>query len=55
MCCCCQIPPRDDIRPDRKAADDDIRVGRIWASFAAGVVLLSMSLASAVWLVSRLA
>jgi hypothetical protein len=54
MCCCCQIPPCHDVRPDQKAADDDIRVSRIWASFAAGIVLLSMSLAGAVWLASRL-
>lgn len=53
--CCCQIPPCHDFRPTPKAVDEDMRVSRIWTSFAAGVVLLSMSLASAVWLASRLA
>jgi hypothetical protein len=53
--CCCPIPPCHDFRAAPRAADEDIRVSRIWASFAAGVVLLSMSLAGAVWLASRLA
>jgi hypothetical protein len=53
---CCQIPPYHDLRPARTGpvGGSGLVIG-IWASFAAGVVLLSLSLASAVWLVSRLA
>jgi len=52
---CCQIPPYHELRPDRKSAVDDGSLNRIWASFVAGVVLLSMSLAGAIWLATRLA
>ena len=53
---CCQIPPCHDFRPIRaKPADGSGLATRAWASFAAGVVLLSLSLASAIWLAARLA
>jgi hypothetical protein len=52
---CCQIPPYHDLRPDRKSAGDDGHLNRIWTSFVAGVVLLSLSLASAIWLAAFLA
>jgi len=53
---CCQIPPYDDLRLHRTGSIDDKRlVIRAWASFVAGVVLLSASLASAIWLATRLA
>jgi len=53
---CCQIPPYHDLRPARTGpADGSGLLNGIWASFAAGVVLLLLSLASALWLASRLA
>lgn len=53
---CCQIPSYHDLRPARPepVGGSGLVIG-IWASFAAGVVLLSLSLASALWLASRLA
>ena len=53
---CCQIPPYEELRPSRteSVGEKHLEV-RVWASFAAGVVLLSLSLASAIWLVARLA
>ena len=53
---CCQIPPYHDSRSERpKSQEDDGAIVRIWASFVAGIVLLSLSLVSAIWLASRLA
>ncbi|MBI5320902.1 hypothetical protein [Bradyrhizobium sp.] len=53
---CCQIPPCHDFHPIRtKPVDGSGPTTRAWASFAAGVVLLSLSLASAIWLAARLA
>ena len=42
---CCQIPPCDDLRPRRTNAvgEKDLAM-RVWATFAAGVVLLSLAL-----------
>jgi hypothetical protein len=37
-----------------RPADDGRRVFQLWASFATGVALLSLSLASAIWLAVRL-
>jgi 5-enolpyruvylshikimate-3-phosphate synthase len=52
---CCQIPPYGDLRPTQTNSVDDHRLAMwAWASFATGVVLLSLSLASAIWLASRL-
>ena len=53
---CCQIPPFHDFRPirTRSVGDRSLEI-RAWASFVAGVALLSLALASAVWLVLRLA
>jgi hypothetical protein len=52
--CCCQIPPYD-FRSDRtRSAGDGGIVVRAWASLLAGAVLLSASLASAIWLAVRL-
>jgi hypothetical protein len=53
---CCQIPLHEDVRPRRtKSVGENHLAVRVWASFAAGVVLLSLSLASAVWIAARLA
>ena len=52
--CCCQIPPCRDFRPLSEPVDDRL-VTRAWASFLAGVVLLSLALASAIWLAAQLA
>ena len=53
---CCHIPPYHDFRSERpKSQEDDGAIVRIWASFVAGIVLLSLSLVSAIWLASRLA
>jgi hypothetical protein len=53
---CCQIPPYEDLRPRRtkSVAEQHLEV-RAWASFAAGIVLLSLSLASAAWIAARFA
>ncbi len=52
---CCHIPPYEDLGPRRTGSVGEKHpAARIWASFVAGVVLLSMSLASAVWLAARL-
>jgi hypothetical protein len=51
MCCC--IPPFHDVPPGpTKAASNNHRVGQIWVSLIGGVVLLSLSLAGTIWLVS---
>jgi len=53
---CCQIPPCEDPRPRRtNSVGDENLAMRVWASFVTGVVLLSLSLASAIWLAARLA
>jgi hypothetical protein len=51
MCCC--IPPYHDVPHGQgKAAVNNHLVGRIWLSLVGGVVLLSLSLAGTIWLVS---
>lgn len=53
---CCQIPPCEDLRPRRTNSVGEKELAmRVWATFVAGVVLLSLSLASAIWLAARLA
>lgn len=53
---CCQIPPHYDSSAARvQPIDDDSVVVRIWAGFVTGIVLVSLSLLSAVWLASRFA
>lgn len=53
---CCQIPPYEDLRPRRTKSEGEKHLEmRAWASFATGIVLLSLSLASAIWLAAHLA
>jgi len=50
---CCHIPPyHDDACSPAKPTGDAVE--RMWASLFSGVALLSLSLASAIWLVSRI-
>jgi hypothetical protein len=52
---CCHIPPHHD-RPFSPArpADGNHPVERMWVSLFGGIAFLSLSLASAIWLASRL-
>jgi hypothetical protein len=52
---CCHIPPyHDDRFSPAKPTGGNHAVERMWVSLFGGVALLSLSLASAVWLASRL-
>jgi len=52
---CCQIPLLDDVESSRDETSPGCsEPGWIWATFAAGVALLALSLWSATWLALRL-
>jgi hypothetical protein len=48
--CCCQIPPYHDPRPSRREAAGTGAPAWMWASLAAGIAFLSLSLTTAIML-----
>ena len=51
---CCQIPHFDDLRTSRCETADTSASTWMWACFVAGVVCLSLSLATGIWLAVKL-
>ncbi len=49
--CCCQMPPCRDLRTGQREAAGTGTPAWMWASFAAGIALLSLSLTTAIMLV----
>lgn len=52
---CCQLPHVGEVGPSRNETAGSDALAWIWACFAAGVVFLSLSLATAVWIAVRFA
>ena len=48
--CCCQIPPCHDPRSGRRETAETRAPAWMWASFAAGIAFLSLSLTTAIML-----
>ena len=47
--CCCQIPSYEDVRTSRRETAGSRASTWMWACFIAGVALLSLSLATGIW------
>jgi hypothetical protein len=47
--CCCQIPLHEDVRTSRRETAGSGASTWTWACFVAGVALLSLSLATGIW------
>jgi len=47
--CCCRIPPYEDVSTGRRETAGSRASTWMWASFVAGVALLSLSLATGIW------
>jgi len=52
--CCCQIPPYDDIHTSRCETVGSSAPTWMRACFVAGVALLSLSLATGIWVAATL-